>query len=381
MFCGPSLLYLGFSIIQIIIDIYKGLYNTTLIKFIVMVLFTVFLNILCKSGLTVVSWLIVFIPFISMTVITTLLLFVFGLDPSQGNLNYQIMNFNGNFSSTASGQWRVVYPNGTFELITLTNGQFYMLGQQFQLLNTSPVTFRWIDGTIHSVQNINNDGLISWVSNNENSEYGSIVWIPVNMQTGRSGDIADNIDPCPPNVTPQQFSTYYGGFCMTGTQLNQLRANSSGSFRVLYFDGTTEIITLNNGSYSSGGVTYTIVDTNPLTIVWPNGIVQTLDITNSNFIRWITNSGDSKFSTIIWEPINDGIVNTIPTTSGSGVTTPTSELIRPTNNPECYKCTDCTGIGKCGRWCNDNSTCYDLTTDTENNPINCTSWSSTRDQC
>ena len=41
MFCGPALLYLGFSLIQIVIDLYKGLYNTTFIKFIVMILFTI----------------------------------------------------------------------------------------------------------------------------------------------------------------------------------------------------------------------------------------------------------------------------------------------------------------------------------------------------
>ena len=86
--CGPALLYLGFSIIQIVIDLYKGLYNTTFIKFVVMVIFTLFLNILCSSGLTTISWFIVFIPFITMTIISTILLFTFGLSPSKGKINY-----------------------------------------------------------------------------------------------------------------------------------------------------------------------------------------------------------------------------------------------------------------------------------------------------
>jgi len=328
-FCGPALLYLGFSIIQIIIDIYKGLYNTTFIKFIVMVLFTVFLNVLCKSGLTTVSWLIVFIPFISMTVITTLLLFVFGLDPAQGNLNYQIMNFNGTFSATTSGQWRVVYPNGSFELITVTNGQFTMLGQQFQLLNTNPVTFRWSDGTIHTVQNINGDGIINWITDNQDSQYSTIVWMPVNNISGSGGNIGDNIDPCPPNVSPLQFSTYYGGFCMTGSQLNQLRANSSGTFRVLYYDGTSEIITLNNGSYTWSGDTYTIIDGNPLTIEWPNGVIQTLQVTQDNFIRWTTNSTENKYSFIVWEPINGGLEssNNVEGSTPITISNPTSNLL------------------------------------------------------
>lgn len=304
MFCGPSILYLGFSLIQIIIDLYKGLYNTTFIKLIVTILFTLFLNILCQSGLTVISWLIVFIPFISMTVITTLLLFVFGLDPMQGNFNYQIIDYNTNFSSTSSGIWKAVFPNGSYEMITLTNGEFIMLGQTFILLNTTPVSFRWPDGTVHVVETINSDGMIEWKSDSANSEYDYILWFPENINNINYFQQTSNIDPCPPNVSPSQYQLYYGGYCMTGNQLNQLSYNSSGTFRVLYYDGTTEIIVLNNGSYISEGVTYRLLDTTPLTVEWPDGTMQTLDATDSNFIRWTTNSSDAKYSTIIWEPIN-----------------------------------------------------------------------------
>ena len=311
--CGPSILYLGFSIIQIIIDIYKGLYNTTFIKFIVTILFTLFLNILCKSGLTVISWLVVFIPFISMTIITTLLLFVFGLDPASGNLNYEIMDVNNNFSVSTNGTFNVYYPDGSVELITLNGGEFSMLGQSFQLLNTSPISFRWPDGSIHTLELVSNNGEIRWVSNSSNSQYGTLMWVPVNSTTNpgyvsNPGYASDSIDPCPPNVTPSQFSTYYGGFCMTGNELNNLRANSSGTFRVLYYDGTSEIITLTNGSYTWQGNNYTIIDGDPLTIQWPTGEIQTLDVIQNNFIRWTTNSNDNKYSTIVWEPINNGLI-------------------------------------------------------------------------
>lgn len=86
--CSPALLYLGFSLIQIIIDIIKNMYNTALLKFVVMIIFTLLLNILCSSGLTVISWILVFVPFIMMTVITSLLLYVFGLSPYNGKLEY-----------------------------------------------------------------------------------------------------------------------------------------------------------------------------------------------------------------------------------------------------------------------------------------------------
>jgi len=76
--CSPALMYLGFSLIQIIIDISRQDINKAMIKFILMCVFTLILNVLCKRGLTPISWLIVFIPFISMTIITTLALYVFG---------------------------------------------------------------------------------------------------------------------------------------------------------------------------------------------------------------------------------------------------------------------------------------------------------------
>jgi hypothetical protein len=86
--CPPAIIYLLFSITQILIDTFKELYNTAFIKIIVMIMITVLLNILCQNGLGVISWIIVFIPFILMTVIVSLLLYVFGLNPTTGSLNY-----------------------------------------------------------------------------------------------------------------------------------------------------------------------------------------------------------------------------------------------------------------------------------------------------
>ena len=82
--CPPAILYLAFSLTHIIIDIFKNLYNTAFLKFIIMIIFTIVLNVLCQNGLGIVSWIIVFIPFISMTIISSLLLMVLGLSPSTG---------------------------------------------------------------------------------------------------------------------------------------------------------------------------------------------------------------------------------------------------------------------------------------------------------
>jgi hypothetical protein len=87
--CAPALIYLIFSITQILIDTYKGLYNTVIIKSIVTITVTLLLNILCEQGLSIVSWIIVFIPFILMTVVVSMLLYALGLDPKTGTINYK----------------------------------------------------------------------------------------------------------------------------------------------------------------------------------------------------------------------------------------------------------------------------------------------------
>ena len=59
-----------------------------------MIIFTIILNLLCQQGLGIISWFIVFVPFIFMTIITTILLFVFGLDPKKGTYNYSVEKQN-----------------------------------------------------------------------------------------------------------------------------------------------------------------------------------------------------------------------------------------------------------------------------------------------
>jgi hypothetical protein len=85
--CGPGLVYIGFSLIQIFIDIYNGVMNAAFLKFIIMIVFTLIINILCDLGFTVIAWFLVFIPIIMMTIISSLLLQVFGLDSENKNLN------------------------------------------------------------------------------------------------------------------------------------------------------------------------------------------------------------------------------------------------------------------------------------------------------
>lgn len=84
--CPPALVYLVFSIVQIVIDIGQGYYNTAFAKVIVATIFAILLNYLCMLGLGIISWVIVFLPFIFMSVIISVLLYVLGLKPTSGKL-------------------------------------------------------------------------------------------------------------------------------------------------------------------------------------------------------------------------------------------------------------------------------------------------------
>lgn len=82
--CMPALIYLIFSMTHVIIDTYKGLYNTAIIEFWISAVFTVLLSLLCTHDMSIIAWLIISIPFILMTIIATLLLFAFKLNPATG---------------------------------------------------------------------------------------------------------------------------------------------------------------------------------------------------------------------------------------------------------------------------------------------------------
>lgn len=85
--CPPALIYLVYGVTQITIDTILGLWNTALIKFFITLIFTLLLNYLCNIGLGIVSWLLLMIPFVLMTVIITLLLLVLGLNPKKGKIS------------------------------------------------------------------------------------------------------------------------------------------------------------------------------------------------------------------------------------------------------------------------------------------------------
>jgi len=80
----PALIYLIYAFTHVVIDTYQGLYNTAMVNAWLGIVFTLLLNILCAQGLGIISWVIISIPFLLMTVIASIILFVFHLDPATG---------------------------------------------------------------------------------------------------------------------------------------------------------------------------------------------------------------------------------------------------------------------------------------------------------
>ena len=93
--CPPAAIFLVFMVIQISVDITKGYFNSAMIKAWVGILLTILLNYLCNSGLGVVSWFFVFIPFVFMTVIISILLLAFNLNPKTGKIRTNTAYISG----------------------------------------------------------------------------------------------------------------------------------------------------------------------------------------------------------------------------------------------------------------------------------------------
>ena len=67
--CTPALIYLVFSITHVVIDTVQGMYNMAFIKLWIALIFTILLNFLCMSCFGIISFFILFITFILITVI------------------------------------------------------------------------------------------------------------------------------------------------------------------------------------------------------------------------------------------------------------------------------------------------------------------------
>ena len=92
--CTPTTFYLIFAGIQIFMDLINGVYYSAIVKFLIMIVFSTLLNILCMRNLGIVSWLLVFMPFILTTLVSALILDTMNSDGKTITTDY--INFNIN---------------------------------------------------------------------------------------------------------------------------------------------------------------------------------------------------------------------------------------------------------------------------------------------
>jgi glucan phosphoethanolaminetransferase (alkaline phosphatase superfamily) len=134
--CAPALLYLGFSLVQITIDLFRNDYITAFFKFCIMLIFVVILNMLCNRGLSIISWFIVFIPFILMTYVSTILVMMFGANPNAKTIyigkNPQQMAPNGSQQQPQQPQQQQPLPQQPQQY------QQHQQPQQQQYVNANP---------------------------------------------------------------------------------------------------------------------------------------------------------------------------------------------------------------------------------------------------
>jgi hypothetical protein len=71
-------------VMHISFDVYYGLYNMVFIKLGIATIGTLLLNVLCENNMSIISWFIVGIPFVMMTVIAVYILMMLGLNPATG---------------------------------------------------------------------------------------------------------------------------------------------------------------------------------------------------------------------------------------------------------------------------------------------------------
>ena len=90
--CPPAIVFIVFTMIHLIMELYDYKYKRALLKSILAILVICLLEALCLSNMQIISWVIVFIPLIIYSYMTLVIYFVFGTDPTEKMKRYEIKN-------------------------------------------------------------------------------------------------------------------------------------------------------------------------------------------------------------------------------------------------------------------------------------------------
>ena len=83
--CPPALIFVIYMAIQVVIDIIQGFYNVAIVKIAVLFIFGAGLNFLCESGYTLVAWILIFVPFVLLSLVVVLILFMLSKKETKRN--------------------------------------------------------------------------------------------------------------------------------------------------------------------------------------------------------------------------------------------------------------------------------------------------------
>lgn len=90
--CIPALVYLIFMLVHVVVATFEGQYSHAILNIILGVLMTLLLQVICLRGMSLVSWIIVFIPFIFYTYMIMIIGYVFGANPERGDSSRYLVN-------------------------------------------------------------------------------------------------------------------------------------------------------------------------------------------------------------------------------------------------------------------------------------------------
>ena len=90
--CPPALIYVVFSLINIVLDLSDKKYKDAFTLLIISTIFTCLLQLFCMANMSMLSWLLVFVPIILYTYMTLIIFLVFRLYPAKDNKQYIVKN-------------------------------------------------------------------------------------------------------------------------------------------------------------------------------------------------------------------------------------------------------------------------------------------------
>jgi ABC-type bacteriocin/lantibiotic exporter with double-glycine peptidase domain len=81
--CPPAILYVVFFMISIVVELSEEKYKTAFTQTIICIVFTCILQLFCMADMSLMAWILVFIPIIMYTYMVLIIFLVFRMSPKE----------------------------------------------------------------------------------------------------------------------------------------------------------------------------------------------------------------------------------------------------------------------------------------------------------